>query len=267
MELAGKVTVITGGAGGIGSALARRFAAEGAAGVVVADRDVAGATRVAEEIEAAHPGVALAVACDVADDQSTGALIGATQATFGPIDLYFANAGVGLGTDLDTSDEDWDRSFAINTKAHYYAARRLVPGWLARGDGYFCSTASAPGCSPRSARRPARRHQARRGGLRQWLSVTYGGHGLKVSCPMPGVNTNILKGSELASTGAAWCGRRARWWSRVRGRRVRRRHPASASSSCPTEVLTFFQRRPASYDRWLSGMRRLQARPPGVTAR
>ena len=71
MELAGKLIVITGGAGGIGSALARRFAAEGAAGVVVADRDVAGATRVAEEIEATHPGVALAVACDVADDKST----------------------------------------------------------------------------------------------------------------------------------------------------------------------------------------------------
>src|SRR3954452_13622820 len=92
MELAGKVTVVTGGAGGIGSALARRFADEGAAGVVVADRDLDGGTRVAAEIDAAPPGVSLAVSCDVSDDHSTGVLIDSAQATFGPIDLFFANA-------------------------------------------------------------------------------------------------------------------------------------------------------------------------------
>src|SRR5262245_38160479 len=171
MELAGKVTVVTGGASGIGRALARRFADEGAQGVVVADRDLPGASRVAEEIEASHPGVALAVACDVGDDQSNGALIESVEATFGPIDLFFANAGVGLGTDLDTSDADWDRSFAINTKAHYYAARRLLPGWLARGDGYFCSTASAAGLLTQigSAAYAVTKHAAV--AFAEWLSV------------------------------------------------------------------------------------------------
>src|SRR5947207_977432 len=263
MELAGKVTVITGGAGGIGSALARRFAAEGAAGVVVADRDMAGATRVAEEIEAVHPGVALAVACDVGDDQSTGVLIDAAQATFGPIDLYFANAGVGLGTDLDTSDHDWDLSFAINTKAHYYAARRLVPGWVARADGYFCSTASAAGLLTQIGSAPYAVTKHAAVAFAEWLSVTYGGHGLKVICLCPmGVNTNMLNGGDLENTGASVV--------RAAGEVV---EPEFVADVCVDaireerflilphpEVLTFFQRKTSDYDRWLNGMRRLQAR-------
>src|SRR5262249_38831434 len=145
MELAEKITVVTGAASGIGRALARRFADEGAAAVVVADLDEAGANAVAAAIEDERPGVALAVGCDVGDDSSVGSLIDGAEATCGPIDLFFANAGIGGGTDLETADRDWDRAFAVNVKAHYFAARRLVPGWVARGDGYFCSTASAAG--------------------------------------------------------------------------------------------------------------------------
>jgi NAD(P)-dependent dehydrogenase (short-subunit alcohol dehydrogenase family) len=263
MELAGKVTIITGGASGIGRALARRFAAEGAAGVVVADRDIAGATRVAQEIEATHPGVALAVACDVADDPSTGVLIEAAQATFGPIDLYFANAGVGLGTDLDTSDADWDLSFAVNTKAHYYAARRLLPAWLARGDGYFCSTASAAGLLTQIGSAPYAVTKHAAVAFAEWLAVTYGGRGLKVSCLCPmGVNTNMLNGGDLENTGVSVV--------RAAGDIV---EPEFVAGVCVDaireerflvlphpEVLTFFQRKTSDYDRWLSGMRRLQAR-------
>ena len=145
MELEGRITVVTGAASGIGRALARRFAAEGAAAVVVADVNDAGAKTVAEQIEQDHPGVALAAGCDVGDDASVRRLIDAAEATFGPIDLFFANAGIGGGTDLETADSDWDQAVAVNVKAHYFAARRLVPGWVARGDGYFCSTASAAG--------------------------------------------------------------------------------------------------------------------------
>jgi NAD(P)-dependent dehydrogenase (short-subunit alcohol dehydrogenase family) len=263
MELAGKVTVVTGGAGGIGSALAHRFAAEGAAGVVVADRDIAGATRVAEEIEAAHPGVSLAVACDVSDDQSNGMLIEAAQATFGPIDLFFANAGIGLGTDLDTSDADWDLAFAVNTKAHYYAARRLVPGWVARGDGYFCSTASAAGLLTQIGSAPYAVTKHAAVAFAEWLAVTYGGHGVKVSCLCPmGVNTNMLKGGDLESTGASVV--------RAAGAVVEPEYVAEVCVDAireerflilpHPEVLTFFQRKTSDYDRWLNGMRRLQAR-------
>ena len=158
----------------------------------------------AEEIEAAHPGVSLAVACDVGDDLSIGVLIDAAQATFGPIDLFFANAGIGLGTDLETSDADWDLAFDVNTKAHHYAARRLVPGWVARGDGYFCSTASAAGLLTQIGSAPYAVTKHAAVAFAEWLSITYGGHGVKVSCLCPmGVNTNMLNAGDLGTnTGA-----------------------------------------------------------------
>jgi NAD(P)-dependent dehydrogenase (short-subunit alcohol dehydrogenase family) len=260
MELAGKVTVVTGGAGGIGSALARRFADEGAAGVVVADRDLEGATRVAAEIEAAHPGVSLAVSCDVSDDQSTGVLIDSAQATFGPIDLFFANAGVGLGSDLETSDDDWDRSFAINTKAHYYAARRLVPGWVARGDGYFCSTASAAGLLTQIGSAPYAVTKHAAVAFAEWLSVTYGDRGIGVSCLCPmGVNTAMLEADDVAVRAVTTAGEVL--------------EPAQVAAAAldaiaderflvlpHPEVLEFFRRKASDYDRWLAGMRRLQGR-------
>ena len=129
--------------------------------------------------------MSLAVACDVGDDLSVGVLIDAAQATFGPIDLFFANAGIGLGTDLETSDADWDLAFAVNTKAHYYAARRLVPGWVARGDGYFCSTASAAGLLTQIGSAPYAVTKHAAVAFAEWLSVTYGGHGREGQLPVP----------------------------------------------------------------------------------
>jgi NAD(P)-dependent dehydrogenase (short-subunit alcohol dehydrogenase family) len=262
MELRGKVTVVTGAASGIGRALAHRFADEEAAAVVVADIDGSGAVRVAEAIEERHPGVSLAVACDVSDDASVGALIESAEATCGAVDLFFANAGIGLGTDLDTSDADWDRSFAVNVKSHYYAARRLVPGWLARGDGYFCSTASAAGILTQIGSAPYAVTKHAAVAFAEWLSVTYGGHGVKVSCLCPmGVNTNMLN-SDISSTGGSVV--------RAAGEVVEPEFVAGVVVDAireerflvlpHPEVLTFFQRKTSDYDRWLNGMRRLQAR-------
>jgi NAD(P)-dependent dehydrogenase (short-subunit alcohol dehydrogenase family) len=262
MELRGKVTVVTGGASGIGRALAHRFADEAAAAVVVADIDSAGAARVADAIEARHPGVALAVACDVADDRSVGALIESAEATCGPVDLFFANAGIGGGTDLETSDADWDRAFSVNVKSHYYAARRLLPKWLARGDGYFCSTASAAGILTQIGSAPYAVTKHAAVAFAEWLSVTYGGHGLKVSCLCPmGVNTNMLN-SDINSTGGNVV--------RAAGDVVEPEFVAGIVVDAireerflvlpHPEVLTFFQRKASDYDRWINGMRRLQAR-------
>jgi NAD(P)-dependent dehydrogenase (short-subunit alcohol dehydrogenase family) len=265
MELRGKTTVVTGAAGGIGRALALRFADEGAEAVVVADLDEPGAEAVAEQIEARHPGVAMAVACNVGDDESVGALIEAAEATAGPIDLFFANAGVGLGTDLETTDADWDLAFAVNVKAHYYAARRLVPGWLARGDGYFCSTASAAGLLTQIGSLPYSVTKHAAVAFAEWLSVTYGGRGLKVSCLCPmGVNTNLL--NTLAEGPTAEI---------VRAAGVVLEPDAVAEFVVAgiaeerflilphPEVLTFFQRKTSDYDRWINGMRRLQTRVLG----
>jgi NAD(P)-dependent dehydrogenase (short-subunit alcohol dehydrogenase family) len=265
MELRGKTTVVTGAASGIGRALAVRFADEGAAAVVVADLNEPGAEAVAEQIEAHHPGVAMAVACNVGNDESVAALIEAAEATAGPVDLFFANAGIGLGTDLETPDADWDLAFAVNVKAHYYAARRLVPGWIARGDGYFCSTASAAGILTQIGSLPYSVTKHAAVAFAEWLSVTYGGRGLKVSCLCPmGVNTNLL--NELAEGPTAEVVRAA-------GEVLEPEAVAEAVVAGIAEerflilphpeVLTFFQRKTSDYDRWINGMRRLQTRVLG----
>src|SRR4051812_32734606 len=142
MEMADRVVVVTGGAGGIGRALALGMAREGARGVVVADLDRAGAERVAGEIGERARGVG----CDVSDSGEVRALIDSAEDAFGAVDVFCANAGVALGTEPHTtSDADWDTAFDVNVRAHVHAARHLLPGWLSRGEGCFVSTASAAG--------------------------------------------------------------------------------------------------------------------------
>src|SRR5688500_5868757 len=147
MELAGKVAVVTGGASGIGRALCRRFALEGAS-VVVADVDAPGAAAVAQEVKG------LAVPCDVSVEADVLALIDAARLSFDRIDLFCANAGIATGSrpDVpaaalgpDTPDEDWERMWRVNVLSHVYAARALVPVMLDQGGGYIVVTASAAG--------------------------------------------------------------------------------------------------------------------------
>src|SRR5438105_2357878 len=121
MELKGKVVVVTGGASGIGRALCRRFAAEGAAGVVVADVNGDNAVAVAKEIDG------LAVSTDVSVEADVVALVDKTTDAFGPIDLFCSNAGIGVGRGIETPDEDWDRIWRVNFMAHVYAARAVIP--------------------------------------------------------------------------------------------------------------------------------------------
>ena len=137
MDLADRHVVVTGAARGIGAALARRFHADGA-NVVVADLD--GVATVADELP--H---AVGVIADISTEAGNVALIEHAESVFGPIDLFFANAGIGGGTDLETPEDAWEHAFDVNVNAHRWAAKHLLPGWLARGEGYFCSTASAAG--------------------------------------------------------------------------------------------------------------------------
>src|SRR6476646_4428095 len=140
MRVEGKHVVVTGGASGIGAALARRFAAEGASGVVVADVQKEPLERVANDL-----GSAFAVQCDVTDEAQITALVEQAEARFGPIDLFCSNAGIVVPGGPDTSDEDWERSLDVNVMAHVYAARVMVPRMLERGEGYLLQTASAAG--------------------------------------------------------------------------------------------------------------------------
>jgi NAD(P)-dependent dehydrogenase (short-subunit alcohol dehydrogenase family) len=139
MQIEGKHTVVTGGASGIGRELCRRFAKQGARGVVVADLDADGAARVAEEVGGIAQGL------DVSDEAQLRALVERAEREYGPIDLFVSNAGIGFPGDVFTPDEQWQRIWDVNVMAHIYAARAVLPGMLERGEGYLLNTASAAG--------------------------------------------------------------------------------------------------------------------------
>jgi NAD(P)-dependent dehydrogenase (short-subunit alcohol dehydrogenase family) len=264
MQLEGKVVVVTGGASGIGRGLARRFGAEGAAGVVVADVTADGAAAVAAEIAGAG-GVSMAVPTNVAIEAEVIGLVERAEATYGPIDLFCANAGIGLGTGPETPDDAWERIWQVNTMAHVYAARALLPGWLARGEGYFLATASAAGLLTQIGSAPYAVTKHAAVAFAEWLAVTYGDQGVRVSCLCPqGVRTGMFTGDIRAASAAA---------VRAGGAVLEPEDVAEAVVAAIAaeqflvlphpEVLTYWRRKTDDYDRWLNGMRRLQARVGG----
>jgi NAD(P)-dependent dehydrogenase (short-subunit alcohol dehydrogenase family) len=259
MDVAGKVVVITGGASGIGRALAYRFADEGAAGIVVADLDQEGATDVATDLDSA-----IAVGCDVADPRHADVLVSAAEQAFGPVDLFCANAGVAVGVDM-ANPADWDLAFNVNVRAHIAAAERLLGGWLERGSGYFLATASAAGIASQIGSAPYAVTKHAAVAFAEWLSITYGARGVGVSCLCPmGVNTPLLNDGLGGEEGLGF---------RVVAAAAPVLEPDDVAQAVVEgiaeerflilphgEVLDFFQRKAADYDRWLAGMRRLQER-------
>jgi len=194
MELAGKLALITGAGNGIGAALARRFAMEGAAGLLLADLDGAAVQRVADELTATSPGTrVLARQVDVADRAQIDAMVAAATDALGPVDLLCSNAGVGTGLGLDADDEAWARSWDVNVLAHVHAARAVIPGMVERGDGYVLATCSAAGLLTMVGDAPYTVTKHAAVAFAEWLAITYGPQGIRVSalCPQ-GVNTNLL---------------------------------------------------------------------------
>jgi len=256
MDVRGKVIVVTGGGSGIGRALCRRFAAEGAQSVVVADIDESLARTVAAEFDG------LAVACDVAHEADVMGLVDRAIRECGPIDLLCSNAGICLQGDVDTTDADWQRLWQVNVMAHVYAARAVLPGMLARGEGYLLQTASAAGLLTQLGSAPYAVTKHAAVGLAEWLAITYGPAGIKVSCLCPqGVRTAML---EQATGGIA------------DHLRVSALDPETVADSVIAglaaekflilphpEVAEYFQHKADDYERWLRGMRRLQDRLGG----
>ena len=255
MRVQDKIVVVTGGASGIGRAMARRFAAEGAAHVAVADMNEDGAKALAEEIGGSFRKV------DVSVEEQVVALIDETESSVGPIDLFCSNAGIGGGQGLDSTDEQWQRIWDVNVMSHVYAARHLVPKMIPRGGGYLLNTASAAGLLSQigSVTYAVTKHAAV--ALAEWISITHGNDGIKVSvlCPQA-VRTAMTAGRDGSVASLDGMLEPEQVADSVIEALDEERflvlpHP---------EVLEYMQRKTSDYDRWLNGMRRLQDRYTSV---
>lgn len=259
MELQGKNVVVTGAGRGIGEALARAFQAEGARLVVA---DLQGADAVAATLEGA-----VGITADVSTEAGNAALVAASKEALGSIDLFFANAGVGAGHELDDTAEDaWDISFAVNVHAHRWAAKHLLPDWLERGDGYFCSTASAAGLLAQIGSGPYSVTKRAAVGFAEWLSITYGDRGIKVSCLCPqGVNTAMLHAGDDPFTGGNVVKAAADVLEpeQVADDVVATIREERFFVLPHPEVAGYMQFKANDPDRWLAGMRKLQRRVAG----
>ena len=250
MEVTGKVVVVTGGAYGIGRALCRRFAREGAKAVVVADVNEAAARAVAEEIEE------VAVTCDVRREEEIIRLVRLTEEEFGGIDLFCSNAGIMVRGGLEVPNEDWQRIWEINVMAHVYAARAALPGMIGSGGGAFLITASAAGLLSQIGTAPYSVTKHAAVGLAENIAITYGDQGIKVFalCPQAVHTEMTQKGGSVAAVDGLMEPEQLAD-AVVEGLRKEEflilPHP---------EVRAYMQRKTADYDRWLRGMRRLQER-------
>ena len=256
MELRGAVIVVTGGGGGIGRALCRRFKQEGAAAVVVADIDRDAAEAAATELGG------MAVVTDVRAEVAVRELVERTLAAYGRVDVYCSNAGVAFGGGPKAPDDAWQQSWEVHVMAHVYAARAVLPAMLERGAGYFVGTISAAALLNHVLASPYATTKAAALSFFEWLAIAYGDRGIGVSaiCPM-GVRTAMLR--REGERGFLWEGAiepeavAAALIDAMRdGRFLVLPHP---------EVAEYVLRKADDYDRWLSGMRRLRKRVLGVT--
>ena len=258
MELTDRVVVVTGGARGIGRALATRFASEGAKAVVVVDIDAEGARSAAADIGAT------AMRCDVAREDDVADLVNEIEAAHGRIDIFCSNAGIAVGGGPEASNAEWQRIWDVNLMSHVYVARHVLPGMLVRKEGYLVGTVSAAGLLNHVFAAPYGATKAAALSFFEWLSIAHGDDGIRVSCLCPqGVKTDMLAlersrlGIDFLEAGALEP--EAVATAVVEGIRAERflilPHP---------EVAEYFQRKAGDYDRWLGGMRKLLRRVVGA---
>jgi NAD(P)-dependent dehydrogenase (short-subunit alcohol dehydrogenase family) len=273
MDIGERVAVVTGGASGIGRSLCLALAEQGAGAVVVADVDAGGAAEVAATIEAAGRR-ALAATVDVTRAAEVEALVMQADEAFGRIDLFCSNAGIIVDGGVEVPDEAWSRTWAVNVQSHVYAARAVLPQMLARGEGYLMFTASAAGLLTELGSAPYSVTKHATVALAEWLSITHGDQGIRVSCLCPqAVRTNLIATSH-------------RQVSDMPPERTGLGTPQASVDGVLTpdqvaacvieaiaderflilphpEVATYERRRADDRERWLRGMRRLQDRLGG----
>jgi NAD(P)-dependent dehydrogenase (short-subunit alcohol dehydrogenase family) len=253
MELRDKIVVITGAAGGIGKAMAARFQKEGTREIVVADINQPGVEATAKELGC------VAMTADVSQEADIVRVIEDTEQQIGPIDLFCSNAGIGAGPDLQSPDEEWQRSWSINVMPHVYAARNLVPRMSARGGGYLLNTASAAGLLNQigGAAYGVTKHAAV--GFGEWVAITHGHEGIKVSllCPQA-VRTAMTEGDSTSVAAASADGMMEP--SELAEVVVDGLRDERFLILPHEEVLMYMQRKAGDYDRWIKGMNRMSQR-------
>jgi NAD(P)-dependent dehydrogenase (short-subunit alcohol dehydrogenase family) len=259
MQLRDKVAIVTGGASGIGEALALRFHAEGAKHVVVADRNEGGAKSVASRIGGTGVGV------DVSDEAAIRALVEETEREQGPIGLFVSNAGYVTVGGLETPNEDLQRMWEVHVLAHLYAARAVVPHMIEQGGGYLLNTASAAGLLTQigSMAYAVTKHAAV--ALSEWIAMTYGRRGIQVSvlCPQA-VATNIGPNSpdanKLVGGPGVASGDGVLSSEQVALTVIEALDEGRFLVLPHAEVAEYVRRKADDPDRWLEGMRRFQDR-------
>jgi NAD(P)-dependent dehydrogenase (short-subunit alcohol dehydrogenase family) len=259
VEVRGAVAVVTGGAGGIGAALARRFAAEGAAAVVVADVDAAAAAAVAGSLPGSLPGPArLPVVFDAGDEAEVVDAVARIEAEVGPVDIWCSNAGVASAPGLG-DDADWRRCWRLHVHAHVLAARHVLPGMLARGRGHLMITASAAGLLTEADTAPYAVTKHGSVAIAERLAIQYGDRGVSFSCLCPqAVRTAMLADAPAESATLA------------SGEMISPEQVADAVMAAFADdrflilphprVAEYERRRATDRERWLAGMRRMRAR-------
>lgn len=263
MHLNGRSVIITGAAGGIGRAIAMRLLKENAL-VTLSDIDHHKLAQTMSELEDRYPDKVTSLAGDAADESYLQRLLYTAEQKHGPTDIFFANAGISGARGIDAPDSAWEQTFTINLMAHVRAARSVIPGWLERGEGYFISTASAAGLLTQlgSATYSVTKHATI--SFAEWLAVSYGSKGIRVSCLCPmGVDTDLLRAGNETNGEA----------SRLASRAVASAGPILSPTEVAEsvieaingeqflilphpEVLKIFQNKSNDYDRWIRGMQR-----------
>lgn len=253
MNPKGKVCVVTGAASGIGEAVARAFAKAGAKGVVVADLNAEQLAKVADEIGG------LAVPTDVGKESDIKALIAAAEAKYGPVDIFYSNAGLSRAGMESAPDADWDINWRVHVMSHVYAARVLVPQMLERGSGYLLNTASAAGLLTSMNSMAYGVTKAAAVSLAEHLAIQYGDRGIRVSvlCPQ-----SVLTGMTRSRPAGAPAGAAS-----VDGVMSADDVAQIVLDAMEAErfmilshetVHAYEQRKTSDRDRWLTGMRRLR---------
>ena len=254
MEIKDKIVVVTGAASGIGRALAQRFAKDGARRVICSDINADGVKEVAAEVGGR------AFTTNVGKEADIQHLIETVEAEEGPIDLFCSNAGIGYGGGAEVSDARWQRIWDINLMAHVWAARHLVPRMTARGGGYLLNTASAAGLLSQVGSAPYAVTKHAAVALAEWLALTHGDDGIKVSVLCPQAVRTAMTASNpdgVASLNGML-------------------EPEDAAEACVRaieaetflvlphpQVLDYMRRKTDNYDRWIGGMRKLNRKFSG----